>query len=55
MRDAYQPLCDEVESRWRRAFGSSLVDEVVDAVGVVGLSRPFPLATWRGSEFSLLE
>ena len=55
MRDAYQPLCEQVESRWRRTFGASLVDEVVDAVGVVGPSRPFPLVAWTGSEFALVD
>jgi len=30
-------------------------DEVIDAVGMSGGWRPFPLVTWTGSEFSLLE
>jgi len=55
MRDAYQPLCQQVESAWRRKFGSSLLDEVIDAVGGVGPSRPFPLVTWTGDEFALLD
>lgn len=55
MRDAYQPLCEEIEARWRRKFGSSLVDEVVDAVGAGGGCPPFPLVAWTGSEFSLLD
>ena len=55
MRDAYQPLCEAIESGWRHRFGSSLVDEVVDAVGAGGECRPFPLVTWTGSEFSFLD
>ena len=55
MRDAYEPLCEQIESRWRRRFGSALLDEVADAVGVVGEWRPFPLVAWTGSEFSLLD
>lgn len=55
MRDAYQPLSEQVESRWRRAFGSSLVDEVVDAAGEVGPSGPFPLVAWTGGEFALVD
>ncbi|MCA1673667.1 MAG: hypothetical protein LC799_16190, partial [Actinobacteria bacterium] len=54
LRDAYRPLCEQIESRWRHQFGSSLVDEVIDAVGVFGDWRPFPLVAWTGSEFSLL-
>jgi hypothetical protein len=55
MRDVYRPLCDHIESRWRNQFGSSLVDEVIDAVEVSGDWRQFPLVTWTGREFSLLE
>lgn len=55
LRDAYGPLCDHIESRWRDQFGSSLVDEVIDAVGMSKNWRPFPLVTWTGREFSLLE
>ena len=55
MRDAYQPLCELVEYRWRHTFGSTLIDEVIDAVGVVAHSRPFPLVAWTGSEFSLVD
>jgi hypothetical protein len=36
MRDAYRPLCERVESRWRRRMGSSLIDQIIDAVGVDG-------------------
>lgn len=54
MRDAYRPLCERVESRWRQRMGSSLIDEVVDAVGVGGDWRPFPLVVWNGAEFSLV-
>ena len=55
MRDAYRPLCEQVESRWRHRYGSSLLDEVVDAVGAAGQCRPFPLVAWTGREFSLLD
>lgn len=49
MRDAYQPLCEQIESQGRQRFGSTLVDEVdevVEAVEVVGKWRPFPLVVW---------
>lgn len=52
MRDAYEPLCEQVESRWRHQLGSSLIDEVSDAVRVDGDWRPFPLVVWTGAEFS---
>jgi hypothetical protein len=54
MRDAYHPLCQQIESAWRDTFGS-LIDEVVEALGVVTPSRPFPLVAWTGREFSLLD
>lgn len=54
VRDAFQPLCEQVESRWRHRFGSSLIDEVIAAVHEDGAWRPFPLVAWTGAEFSLL-
>ncbi len=53
MRDAYGPLCEQIESRWRDRLGS-LIDESIDAVRVDGDWRPFPLVAWTGAEFSLL-
>ena len=54
MRAAYEPLCEQIEARWRHRLGSSLIDEVVTAVRVDGDWRPFPLITWSGAEFSVL-
>ena len=54
MREAYEPLCEQIEARWRDLMGSPLVDEVVAAVRVEGDWRPFPLITWTASEFSVL-
>lgn len=53
MRDAYEPLCAQIESQWRERLGSSLIDEVVGAVRVAGDWRPFPLVAWTGTEFSV--
>jgi len=54
IRAAYEPLCDQIEARWRRRLGSSLIDTVAAAVRVDGDWRPFPLITWTGVEFSVL-
>jgi hypothetical protein len=54
MGDAYEPLRDQIEARWRHRLGSSLIDEVVEAVRVEGNWRPFPLIAWTGAEFSVL-
>jgi hypothetical protein len=54
MRDAYRPLCERVESRWRQRMGSSLIDQIIDAVGVDGDWRSFPLVAWDGAEFSIV-
>jgi hypothetical protein len=54
MRDAYNPLCEQVESQWRNRLGSSLIDDVVATLRVDGRWRPFPLITWTGAEFSVL-
>ena len=32
MRDAFEPLCAQIESRWRKWLGSSLIDDVTEAV-----------------------
>ena len=55
MRDAYRPLCERIESRWRQQMGSSLIDQVIDAVGVDGDWRPFPLIAWDGTDFSIVD
>lgn len=54
MRDAYEPLCERIEGRWRQRLGSSLIDDIVDAVRVDGEWRPFPLVAWTGADFVLL-
>lgn len=55
MRDAYEPRCAQIESQWRDRLGSSLIDEVIDAVRVAGYWRPFPVVAWTGAEFSVLD
>lgn len=55
MRDAYRPLCEGVESRWRQRLGSSLIDQTIDAVGVDGDWPAFPLIAWDGTEFSTVD
>lgn len=54
MRDAYRPLCEQIESQWRDQMGASLIDEIVQAVRVEGNWRPFPLVAWTGAEFSVV-
>jgi len=52
MRDAYRPLCEQVELGWRQRMGSSLIGQIIDTVGVDGDWRAFPLVAWNGAEFS---
>jgi len=54
MRDAYAPLCEQIEASWRGRFGSSLIDEVIDAVHVDGGYSTFPWVRWTRDEFVVL-
>jgi len=56
MRDAFEPLCTELESRWRAQHGPTLIDDVIDAVRVEAVEDPppFPLVSWTGAEFAVL-
>jgi hypothetical protein len=52
--DAFEPLCTEIEARWRERFGAALVDEVIEAVADDGDWLPFPLIGWTGRSFDVL-
>ncbi|MEA3055328.1 MAG: hypothetical protein QOD30_760, partial [Actinomycetota bacterium] len=54
MRDAYAPMCAEIESSWRERFGSTLIDAVIDAVSVEGGCSTFPWVRWTRDEFVVL-
>lgn len=48
MLGAYEPTCAAIESSWRDRFGSSLIDDVIGALG--GGSAPFPVVGWTAGE-----
>jgi hypothetical protein len=54
MRDAHEPLCEQIESRWRDRLGSPFIDEVIEAVSGNGDGTTFPLIAWAGAEFAVL-
>ena len=52
MLAAYEPTCAAIESSWRSQHGSSLIDDVVDALGPS--DEPFPVIAWTGAEFAVV-
>jgi len=52
MLGSYEPTCAAIESSWRSQFGSSLIDDVIGAVGPS--SEPFPVVAWTGGECVVL-
>jgi hypothetical protein len=54
VRDAFEPVCRVVETRWRDRHGSALLDDVIGAVHVEGRWRPFPLIVGTGTDFAVL-
>lgn len=50
VRDAYRPLCAQIEVSWRERFGGVLIDDVIAAVGAE--SSTFPWVAWQnGNEW----
>ena len=53
VRDAFEPLAQQIEAQWRERLGK-VIDDAIEALAVPGELLPrFPIVVWNGAEFAL--